>query len=233
MKFKLSSKILNNLPEDKQPPLKTKENLEEYLQGAISFLQTQQNVLLRTISIIEEIGKLAPTLKADVIKNITKKQEAESRKKFKLLRKELKTLVSLKFNERPLFSDIEEHKSFKLFNGASASAPQVKQPSAPHYIKPLQKPNPEIDLELVHSSTQALQEMVGQNDATTHDLQNSFLALATDPESQTKLKFFEEKVRSWVYEVIQGNDGISVQANILGHRVDGLVSQVNGAKTEG
>jgi len=233
MKFKLSSKILNNLPEDKQPPLKTKENLEEYLQGAISFLQTQQNVLLRTISIIEEIGKLAPTLKADVIKNITKKQEAESRKKFKLLRKELKTLVSLKFNERPLFSDIEEDKSFKLFNGASASAPQVKQPSAPHYIKPLQKPNPEIDLELVHSSTQALQEMVGQNDATTHDLQNSFLALATDPESQTKLKFFEEKVRSWVYEVIQGNDGISVQANILGHRVDGLVSQVNGAKTEG
>jgi len=233
MKFKLSSKILNNLPEDKQPPLKSKENLEEYLQGAISFLQTQQNVLLRTISIIEEIGKLAPTLKADVIKNITKKQEAESRKKFKLLRKELKTLVSLKFNERPLFSDIEEDKSFKLFNGASASAPQVKQPSAPHYIKPLQKPNPEIDLELVHSSTQALQEMVGQNDATTHDLQNSFLALATDPESQTKLKFFEEKVRSWVYEVIQGNDGISVQANILGHRVDGLVSQVNGAKTEG
>jgi len=232
MKFKLSSKILNNLPEDKQSPFKTKENLEEYLQGAISFLQTQQNVLLRTISIIEEIGKLAPTLKADVIKNITKKQEAESRKKFKLLRKELKTLVSLKFNERPLFSDIEEDKSFKLFNGASASAPQVKQPSAPHYIKPLQKPNPEIDLELVHSSTQALQEMVGQNDATTHDLQNSFLALATDPESQTKLKFFEEKVRSWVYEVIQGNDGISVQANILGHRVDGLVSKVNGAKAE-
>ena len=74
--------------------------------------------------------------------------------------------------------------------------------------------------------------MVGQNDATTHDLQNSFLALATDPESQTKLKFFEEKVRSWVYEVIQGNDGISVQANILGHRVDGLVGKVNGAKAE-
>jgi len=230
MKLNLSKKILKELPGKEKPPLKTKENLEEYLQGAISFLQTQQNVLLRTISIIEEIGKLAPTLKADVIKNVTKKQETESRKKFKLLRKELKKLVSLKFNERPLFSDKEEDKSFKLFQGASASSPHVKQPCAPQFIKPLQKPNPQIDLELVHSSTQALQEMVGQNDATTHDLQNSFLALAADPESQTKLKFFEEKVRSWVFGVIQGNDGLSVQANILGRRVDGLVSKIDGAK---
>ena len=63
MKLRLSNKILQKLPKDEQPPLKTKENLEEYLQGAISFLQTQQNVLLRTISIIEDIGKLAPTLK--------------------------------------------------------------------------------------------------------------------------------------------------------------------------
>jgi len=232
MKFKLSNKILNNLPKDSKPPLKTKENLEEFLQGAISFLQTQQHILLRIISIVEEIGRLTPTLNADVIKNISKKQETESRKKFKLLRKELKTLLSLKFNERPLFSDSDNDQSFKLFKDASKSAPTLKQPSAPHYLKPLQKPSPSIDLELVNSSAQALQEMVGQNDATTHDLQNSFLALATDPESQTKLKFFEEKVRSWVYEVIQGNDGISVQANILGHRVDGLVSKVNGAKAE-
>lgn len=232
MKFKLSSKILNNLPKDNKPPLKTKENLEEFLQGAISFLQTQQHVLLRIISIIEEIGKLAPTLKADVIKNISKKQETESRKKYKLLRKELKALLSLEFNERPLFSKNDNDQSFKLFKDASRSAPTIKQPSAPHYLKPLQKPSPTIDLELVNSSAQALQEMVGQNDATTHDLQNSFLALATNPESQTKLKFFEEKVRSWVHEVIQGNDGLTVQANILGHRVDGLVSKINGAKVE-
>ena len=232
MKFKLSSKILNNLPQDNKPPLKTKENLEEFLQGAISFLQTQQHVLLRVISIIEEISKLAPTLKADVIKNVTQRQEAESRKKFKLLRKELKTLLSLKFNEHPLFSDSDNDQSFKLFKDASKSAPTLKQPSAPHYLKPLQKPSLAIDLEIVNSSAQALQEMVGQNEATTHDLQNSFLALATNPESRTKFKFFEEKVRSWVYEVIQGNDGISVQANILGHRVDGLVSQVNGTKAE-
>ena len=67
---------------------------------------------------------------------------------------------------------------------------------------------------------------------TTHDLQNSFLALATDPESQMKLKFFEEKVRSWVFEVIQGNDGLSVQANILGKRVDGLVRGINEPRPE-
>jgi hypothetical protein len=232
MKFKLSSKILNNLPKDNQPPLKTKENLEEFLQGAISFLQTQQHVLLRIISIIEEIGKLAPTLKADVIKNISKKQETESRKKYKLLRKELKSLLSLEFNERPLFSENDNDQSFKLFKDASRTAPTIKQPSAPHYLKSFQKPSSNIDLELVNSSAQALQEMVGQNDATTHDLQNSFLALATNPESQTKLKFFEEKVRSWVHEVIQGNDGLTVQANILGHRVDGLVSKINGTKAE-
>jgi hypothetical protein len=232
MKFKLSSKILNNLPKDSKPPLKTKENLEEFLQGAISFLQTQQHVLLRIISIIEEIGKLAPTLKADVIKNISKKQETESRKKYKLLRKELKALLSLEFNERRLFSENDNDQSFKLFKDASRSAPKIKQPSAPHYLKAFQKPFSTIDLEVVNSSAQALQEMVGQNDATTHDLQNSFLALATDPESQAKLKFFEEKVRSWVHEVIQGNDGLTVQANILGHRVDGLVSKINGAKAE-
>ena len=63
MKLRLSNKILQKLPKDEQPPLKTKENLEEYLQGAISFLQTQQNVLLRTISIIEDIGKLALPLR--------------------------------------------------------------------------------------------------------------------------------------------------------------------------
>ena len=167
-----------------------------------------------------------------MIKNVTKKQEMESRQKYKLLKKELKSLVSLRFNDHSLFSDGEDDKSFKLFKGASASAPQIKQPSAPHYVKPLQKPTAQVDMELVQSSTQALQEMVGQNDATTHDLQTSFLALAADPESQMKLKFFEEKVRSWVFEVIQGNDGLSVQANILGKRVDGLVRGINEPKPE-
>ena len=46
--------------------------LEEYLQSAISFLQTQEAVLERILSILEEIAKLEPLVKADVIRNITK-----------------------------------------------------------------------------------------------------------------------------------------------------------------
>lgn len=81
MRLKLSQKTRNKLPivED-QAPLKTKENLEEYLQGAISFLQTQQIALQRTIAILEEIAQLAPTMKADIIRKVSKEEEVSSRK---------------------------------------------------------------------------------------------------------------------------------------------------------
>ena len=54
MKFRLSNKARSKLPigED-QVPLKTKENLEEYLQSAISFLQTQEMVLQKILEILE------------------------------------------------------------------------------------------------------------------------------------------------------------------------------------
>ena len=66
---------------DDQVPLKTKENLEEHLQSAISFLQTQQNVLQRTVDILEEITALAPTMKADVIRSVSLQDEKESKEK--------------------------------------------------------------------------------------------------------------------------------------------------------
>ena len=46
MRLRLPLKTKKKLPivED-QSPLKTKENLEEYLQSAISFLQTQQEAI--------------------------------------------------------------------------------------------------------------------------------------------------------------------------------------------
>ena len=69
---------------DHQVPLKTKENLEEHLQSAISFLQTQQNVLQRTVDILEEITALAPTMKADVIRSVSLQDEKESKKNSKL-----------------------------------------------------------------------------------------------------------------------------------------------------
>ena len=80
MRLRISKKTRKKLPiKDDQIPLKTKENLEEHLQSAISFLQTQQNVLERTVEILEEITTLAPTMKADVIRSISVKDEEESR----------------------------------------------------------------------------------------------------------------------------------------------------------
>jgi flagellin-like hook-associated protein FlgL len=225
MRLKLSQKTRNKLPivED-QAPLKTKENLEEYLQGAISFLQTQQIALQRTIAVLEEIAQLAPTMKADIIRKVSKEEEVSSRKKLKLLRKELKALASLSFNKQALFSSEDSDTSFPLFEKGGSNAPQIKQPSAPFYYKPIQKTSHEVNLELVHSSLQAIQEMLGQNNSTTQDLQTSFKALASDPESYAKLQFFEERVRTWVSEIMDGQDGLSVQAHILSQRVDGLVS---------
>ena len=208
---------------EEQAPLKTKENLEEYLQGAISFLQTQQIALERTIAILEEIAGLAPTMKEDIIRKVSKEQEVQSRKKLKALRKELKALASLSFNQQSLFSSEDADSSFPLFEGAGENAPKIKQPSAPHYYKPIQKTSHEVNLQLVYTSLQAIQEMLGQNNSTTQDLQTSFKALATDPESHAKLQFFEERVKTWVSEIIDGQDGISVQAHILSQRVDGLV----------
>ena len=72
MRLRLSKKTKKKLPiKDDQVPLKTKENLEEHLQSAISFLQTQQNVLERTVEILEGILEIVPTMKADVIRSVS------------------------------------------------------------------------------------------------------------------------------------------------------------------
>lgn len=72
-------------------------------------------------------------------------------------------------------------------------------------------------------SLQALHEMLGQSDAAESDLQTSFTALTNEPEASRKLNFIEERVKTWVSEVIEGNDGLTVQANLLSKRVDGLI----------
>ncbi len=217
---------------DDQTPLKTKQNLEEHLQTAVSFLQTQQNVLLRTVEILEEIGELAATMKADIIRSISLDDEKKSRNKFKDLRQELKWLCSLEFNQKRLFSQNGKDGSFKLFKGAGPDAPKVSQPAAPHYLKPLQESDEAVNAEEIQKSLQALQEMLGQTDAAESDLQTSFEALASDPEALKKLKFLEERVKTWVSEVIQGHDGLTVQANLLGQRVDGLIRGIQGLGSE-
>lgn len=229
MRLRLSKKTRKKLPiKDDQVPLKTKENLEEHLQSAISFLQTQQNVLERTVEILEEITSLAPTMKADVIRSISVAEEKESRKKFKDLRQELNWLSSLEFNQKELFSQNGKDTSFKLFKDAGPNAPLIKQHAAPHYLEPLQSSEDEINEDVIQECLQALQEMLGQADAAESDLQTSFKALASDPEAQKKLKFLEDRVKTWVSEVIEGQDGLSVQANLITKRVDGLVQGLQG-----
>ena len=217
---------------DDQAPLKTKQNLEEHLQSAVSFLQTQQNVLVRTVEILEEIGDLAATMKADIIRSITLEDEKKSRDKFKELMQELKWLCSLEFNQKSLFSQNGADSSFKLFKDASASAPKINQPAAPHFLGPLQDSDEQVNADQIQKSLQALQEMLGQSDAAENDLQTSFEALAADPEAQKKLKFLEERVKTWVSEVIEGHDGLTVQANLLGNRVDGLIRGIQGLSSE-
>ncbi len=233
MRLRLTKKTRKKLPiGDDQTPLKTKQNLEEHLQTAVSFLQTQQNVLLRTVEILEEIGELAATMKADIIRSISLDDEKKSRNKFKDLRQELKWLCSLEFNQKRLFSQNGKDGSFKLFKEAGPDAPKVSQPAAPHFLKPLQESDDEVNAEEIQKSLQALQEMLGQTDAAETDLQTSFEALASDPEALKKLKFLEERVKTWVTEVIQGHDGLTVQANLLGQRVDGLIRGIQGLSSE-
>jgi len=229
MRLRLSKKTRKKLPiKDDQVPLKTKENLEEHLQSAISFLQTQQNVLQRTVDILEEITALAPTMKADVIRSVSLQDEKESKEKFKALRQELNWLSSLEFNQKELFSQNGKDTSFKLFKDAGPNAPVIKQHAAPHFLESLQNSGDEIKEEDIHNCLQALQEMLGQTDAAETDLQTSFKALAADPEAQKKLKFIEDRVKTWVSEVIEGQDGLAVQANLITRRVDNLVQGLQG-----
>jgi hypothetical protein len=71
----------------------------------------------------------------------------------------------------------------------------------------------------------ALHEMLGQTDAAVSDLQTSFTALTSDPEANKELKFIEEKVKSWVSEILDRTDGLSVQAHMSSRQVDGLVRE--------
>ena len=210
------------IPED-QAPLKTAENLEEYLQSAISFLQTQEAVLERILTILEEIAELEPTMKADVIRNVTPQQEESSKQRFKQLRRELKGLAKLKFNEKPLFSSNGSDTSFKLFKKAGSNAPEIRQPAAKKYLEPVKVVKDTLNSDALRQSLQAMQEMLGQSDAAQSDLQTSFSALAKEPDSIKKLSFVEERVKTWVSEVIEGQDGLSVQAHLLTKRVDGLI----------
>ena len=66
---------------------------------------------------------MEPFMKADVIRNVSKKEE-ENFEKIKKLRRKLNELTKLKFNEKSLFSTSEEDSSFKLFKKAVPTLPK-------------------------------------------------------------------------------------------------------------
>ena len=119
-----------------------------------------------------------------------------------------------------------------MFKDAGPNAPKIKQPAAPHYLESLKKSDDEVHDDAINNSLLALQEMLGQTDATESDLQTSFLALASNPDSEKRLQFIEERVKTWVSEVIEGQDGLTVQANLLTQRVDGLMRGLQSLASE-
>ena len=134
-------------------------------------------------------------------------------------------MAKLKFNEKPLFSSNGSDTSFKLFKKAGSNAPEICQPAAKKYLEPVKVVKDKLNSDALKQSLQAMREMLGQSDAAQSDLQTSFSALAKEPDSCTvkKLSFVEERVKTWVSEVIEGQDGLSVQAHLLTKRVDGLI----------
>ena len=217
MRLRISKNTRAKLPiAEDQVPLKTAENLGEYLQSAISFLQTQ--AVLEKIRCFGGNFCLESTI-ADVIRNMLSNGRG-LRLRFKKLRRELKGLAKLKFNEKPLFSSNGSDTSFKLFKKASASAPEIRQPAAKKYLEPIKVAENGLNSDALHKSLQAMQEMLGQSDAAQSDLQTSFTALAKEPDAGKSLIL---SVKTWVSEVIDGQDGLSVQAHLLTKRVNGLI----------
>ena len=229
MRLRLSNYTKKKLPfKEDEIPLKTKEKLEEHLQAAISFLQTQQNVLNRTLEVLESMAGLAEVGEEKFLPK--KKQQEEEEQTAERLRElviELKWLATLEFNKRLLFSGENKEKSFKLFKGAGPKAPKIKQHPVKHHVEALASEK-SVDATSVRRMLNALHEMLGQTDAAVSDLQTSFTALTSDPEANKELKFIEEKVKSWVSEILARTDGMSVQAHISSKQVDGLVREQHG-----
>jgi hypothetical protein len=229
MRLRLSKHTKKKLPfKEDEIPLKTKEKLEEHLQGAISFLQTQQNVLNRTLDVLETMAGLAEVGEEKFLpKKKQKEEEEETAVRLRELVIELKWLSTLEFNKRLLFSGENKEKSFKLFKGAGPKAPKIKQHPVKHQVETLTS-DKAVDATSVRKMLNALHEMLGQTDAAVSDLQTSFTALTADPEANKELKFIEEKVESWVSEILARTDGMSVQAHISSRQVDGLVREQHG-----
>ena len=189
MKFRLSTKLDLSYQRRRSVPLKTKENLEEYLQLGSLFFR-HRKWFEENLEILEEIF-IGTFMKADVIRNVSKKKK-KILERFKKLCRKLNELTKLKFNEKSLFST-EDDSSFKLFKKAGSNAPKIKQPPVKSFIDPIRSSNDGFNTDALKKSLQALR--CRQSDAAERDLQTSFTALTNEPEASQRSYFFEERVK--------------------------------------
>ena len=96
--------------------------MEEHLQSAISFLQTQQNVLERTVEILEGILEIVPTMKADVIRSGSKVGKGRM-DMYGRIRADLE--FQLKYVERITLHDSKGEKIAVLFDRSVADYQQM------------------------------------------------------------------------------------------------------------
>ncbi len=224
MRLRLSKFAKIRIPfKDEEIPLKTRDKIEQHLQGAVSFLQAQREVLARILGILEEINRMIP-------KNGTASIKANSEEvgsQYKELQTELQWLGTLEFNDRSLFSPDERVRSFKLFRSASRNVPKIKRFPILLRLDPIAENDSPVTLSdrQLREALNALNEMIGQNTAAENDLRNCFTALAGEPEAEKELHFNEQKTKSWVAEIMERSNALVAQAHLDSNQLQRLLHE--------
>ena len=147
--------------------------------------------------------------------------------RFLELQKELQWLGSLEFNDRKLFSPDERLRSFKLFRSASKNVPKIKRFPILLRLDPIAEGDTPEALSVTHlrEALNAINEMIGQNTAAESDLRNCFTALAGQPEAEKELHFTEQKIKSWLAEIMERSNPLVAQAHVDADQLERLLHE--------
>ena len=224
MRLRLSKFAKMRIPfKGDEIPLKTREKIEQHLQNGVSFLQAQHEVLARILGILEEIGRMVPR-NGSTPEGAAKKEVVT---RFLELQTELQWLGSLEFNDRKLFSPDERLRSFKLFRTASQNVPKIKRFPILLRLDPIAEGDTPEALSVTHlrEALNAINEMIGQNTAAESDLRNCFTALAGEPEAEKELHFTEQKIKSWLAEIMERSNPLVAQAHVDSDQLERLLHE--------
>ena len=224
MRLRLSKFAKMRIPfKDDEIPLKTREKLEQHLQNGVSFLQAQHEGLARILGILEEINRMTPRNGSTSAKTIKKQTVA----RYLELQTELQWLGSLEFNDRKLFSPDDRVRSFKLFRSASKNIPKIKRFPILLRLDPIAEgDSPEtLSARHIREALNAINEMIGQNTAAESDLRNCFTALAGQPEAEKELHFNEQKIKSWLAEIMERSNPLVAQAHVDSDQLERLLHE--------